>query len=244
MRRDVVWGFLVAFAGGLVVACGSGDPDAAGCATQAVNGGEVTTCEMPQFGGGAPAAWDCAPAKDPGVASLQIRSGGARPCPAGTEYVPGSLEITDPKAPEGSVPPGATGPAGSSPIGTGGSSATVDGPSPVGSESASDAPSGSESPSGGSDAPTGSDAPSTSSSSGGAPASCDAGYHCTTRGRSTTCVCARCDEGFLPVKNTCRPKGNNGVGNGEDPQPPGDPPINDGAGTGPGNPGNKGGAKK
>jgi hypothetical protein len=32
-------------------------------------------------------------------------------------------------------------------------------------------------------------------------------------------------------------KGNNGVGNGEDPQPPGDPKINDGPGTGPGNPG-------
>lgn len=36
--------------------------------------------------------------------------------------------------------------------------------------------------------------------------------------------------------------GNNGVGNGIDPQPPGNPPINDGPGTGPGNPGNKGGA--
>lgn len=35
--------------------------------------------------------------------------------------------------------------------------------------------------------------------------------------------------------------GNNGVGNGLDPQPPGDPPINDGPGTGPGNPGNQGG---
>jgi hypothetical protein len=35
-------------------------------------------------------------------------------------------------------------------------------------------------------------------------------------------------------------KGNNGVGNGEDPQPPGNPPINDGPGTGPGNPGNRG----
>jgi hypothetical protein len=31
-------------------------------------------------------------------------------------------------------------------------------------------------------------------------------------------------------------KGNNGVGNGIDPQPPGNPPINDGAGTSPGNP--------
>jgi len=34
-------------------------------------------------------------------------------------------------------------------------------------------------------------------------------------------------------------KGNNGVGNGIDPQPPGNPPINDGPGTGPGNPGNR-----
>lgn len=32
-------------------------------------------------------------------------------------------------------------------------------------------------------------------------------------------------------------KGNNGVGNGEDPQPPGNPPVNDGPGSGPGNPG-------
>ena len=35
------------------------------------------------------------------------------------------------------------------------------------------------------------------------------------------------------------PQGNNGVGNGVDPQPPGNPPVNDGPGTGPGNPGNK-----
>ena len=35
-------------------------------------------------------------------------------------------------------------------------------------------------------------------------------------------------------------KGNNGVGNGIDPQPPGNPPVNDGPGTGPGNPGNRG----
>jgi len=35
-------------------------------------------------------------------------------------------------------------------------------------------------------------------------------------------------------------KGNNGVGNGVDPQPPGNPPVNDGPGTGPGNPGNRG----
>jgi len=33
--------------------------------------------------------------------------------------------------------------------------------------------------------------------------------------------------------------GNNGVGNGLEPQPPGEPPINDGPGTGPGNPGQR-----
>ncbi len=38
-----------------------------------------------------------------------------------------------------------------------------------------------------------------------------------------------------------KPKGNNGVGNGIDPPPPGNPPINDGPGTGPGRPGNRGG---
>ena len=35
--------------------------------------------------------------------------------------------------------------------------------------------------------------------------------------------------------------GNNGVGNGYDHQPPGNPPINDGFGSSPGNPGNQGG---
>ena len=34
-------------------------------------------------------------------------------------------------------------------------------------------------------------------------------------------------------------RGNNGVGNGVDPQPPGNPPVNDGPGTGPGAPGNR-----
>jgi len=37
------------------------------------------------------------------------------------------------------------------------------------------------------------------------------------------------------------PKGNNGVGNGIDPPPPGNPTVNDGDGTEPGNPGNQGG---
>lgn len=39
-------------------------------------------------------------------------------------------------------------------------------------------------------------------------------------------------------QGSVRRLGNNGVGNGLDPQPPGNPPINDGVGTSPGNPGN------
>jgi hypothetical protein len=39
--------------------------------------------------------------------------------------------------------------------------------------------------------------------------------------------------------NSERRFGNNGVGNGEDPQPPGNPKMNDGPGTKPGKPGNR-----
>ena len=46
------------------------------------------------------------------------------------------------------------------------------------------------------------------------------------------------------VVSPTSPHGNNGVGNGVDPQPPGNPPINDGPGTGPGNPGNQGGPNR
>ena len=51
-------------------------------------------------------------------------------------------------------------------------------------------------------------------------------------------VVVKADQSVSPTK------GNNGVGNGLDPQPPGNPPVNDGLGTSPGNPGNKGGATK
>jgi len=46
-----------------------------------------------------------------------------------------------------------------------------------------------------------------------------------------------------PGKGNEGDEGNNGVGNGVDGQPPGDPPVNDGPGTEPGNPGNKKGKK-
>lgn len=42
-------------------------------------------------------------------------------------------------------------------------------------------------------------------------------------------------------KERASPRGNNGVGNGVDGPPPGNPKENDGPGTRPGNPGNKGG---
>ena len=42
---------------------------------------------------------------------------------------------------------------------------------------------------------------------------------------------------FASYGSTDRANGNNGVGNGIDPQPPGNPPINDGPGTSPGSPG-------
>jgi hypothetical protein len=47
-----------------------------------------------------------------------------------------------------------------------------------------------------------------------------------------------------PPRGKGKRKGNNGVGNGIDAQPPGNPPVNDGKGTSPGKPGNRGGAKK
>jgi len=61
----------------------------------------------------------------------------------------------------------------------------------------------------------------------------------------TMCIPPSAVAGHLAAGDSCGPcaddpgKGNNGVGNGVDPQPPGNPPVNDGPGTGPGNPGNR-----
>jgi hypothetical protein len=43
----------------------------------------------------------------------------------------------------------------------------------------------------------------------------------------------------ITASGAARVHGDNGVGNGYDAQPPGNPPVNDGWGTGPGNPGNR-----
>ena len=59
----------------------------------------------------------------------------------------------------------------------------------------------------------------------------------------TLCVTPTAVASHLAHGDTCGPcqtvpgKGNNGIGNGIDPQPPGNPPVNDGGGTSPGNPG-------
>jgi hypothetical protein len=59
--------------------------------------------------------------------------------------------------------------------------------------------------------------------------------HCDTAGYNFDEVAGRSNPGGGQVK------GNNGVGNGLDPQPPGDPPVNDGTGASPGSPGNRAG---
>ena len=45
--------------------------------------------------------------------------------------------------------------------------------------------------------------------------------------------------GSVLTEERDKEKGNNGLGNGIDPQPPGNPKVNDGLGASPGNPGNK-----
>ena len=45
--------------------------------------------------------------------------------------------------------------------------------------------------------------------------------------------------GSVLTEEKDKEKGNNGLGNGIDPQPPGNPKVNDGPGASPGNPGNK-----
>lgn len=66
-------------------------------------------------------------------------------------------------------------------------------------------------------------------------------YQSTCRIEICVIPCEKECDGHTPPP-TIQLKGNNGVGNGLDPQPPGNPPINDGPGTSPGNPGNQGGA--
>lgn len=49
----------------------------------------------------------------------------------------------------------------------------------------------------------------------------------------------KAESAFASYGSGASVKGNNGVGNGWDPQPPGNPPVNDGPGTAPGNPGRR-----
>ena len=58
-------------------------------------------------------------------------------------------------------------------------------------------------------------------------------------GRECHCDCHH-QGGSTETGKHDKRKGNNGVGNGQDPQPPGKPPVNDGPGTRPGHPGRRG----
>ena len=60
----------------------------------------------------------------------------------------------------------------------------------------------------------------------------------------TPAVALLLSQSIIPAHAKQHYKGNNGPGNGVDPQPPGNPPVNDGPGTGPGNPGNRGNQAK
>jgi hypothetical protein len=221
MRSSILVMLVAAgLAGSSAIACG-GDNPSFSCGEQAISNGSTVECSGHFGTSTATATYSC----EPIASTLTVRSlgpqspGGLQPidaCPPGT--TPQSQDVQP--SPDGSPSSGGT--SGSS----GGSSSGAPTGSP--SDTSGDTPSGGET--------TTTTPPSTDTS--GAPA-CSDGYRCTTRGKSTHCVCTKCDVGYIPAHGSCVPKGNNGVGNGLDPQPPGNPPINDGPGTSPGNPGAK-----
>lgn len=250
MRRSLSVVFVaVGVAGWLGVACGSEAKQGAGfkCGDVAIAHGQTTQCDSSgQFDEGS--AYRCGPLDNSSPKALHIQAGtttlgNGGLCPTGTGLVPDFLGSSG-------VASGASSSGGSS---SGGSSSGGSSSGDVGSSSGGSSSGGSSSGGLSSDNGTSSSGGSSSgnvgSSSGGSGSegegepSCESGYKCTPRGNSTRCVCTTCDEGYETVKGACVRKGNNGVGNGYDPQPPGNPPINDGPGTSPGDPGNKGGAK-
>jgi hypothetical protein len=164
-----------------------------------------------------------------------------------------------PACPPGTVPnyPGADASSGSTSSGGASSGGASSGGASSGAESSSGASSGAESSSGaassgangstsGGGGSTTSSTSSTSSSSGGGGTipPCEEGYRCKAHASKAQCECTKCDQGYHAEQGVCVPKGNNGVGNGVDPQPPGNPPINDGPDASPGNPDNGGGADR
>ncbi len=232
--RGSFWMLLAAVgvAGPLAVACGSaagGSTNA--CSEAAIAHGTSVKCETAGgFGDGAP-PYVCGPTGDTTPKSFGVMDqiNPSTLCPIGTTLTPSNGSAL-----------GSSG--GSSTSSSGGSSSgdvSNTSSSSSGGSSSGDVSNTSSCSSGGSSGST-----SSSSSGGDDTNTCDTGYLCTPHGNGATCVCTKCDDGYVAHKGVCVQKGNNGVGNGVDPPPPGNPPVNDGPGTSPGNPGNKGGAKK
>ncbi len=242
MRRSLSVLFVaVGVAGWLGVACGSEGTSGGGfkCNGVAIAHGQTTQCDSSgQFDQASTYRCGLLGNSSPKTLHSQagttvVGKGGL--CPIGTVLLPDDLGSSGDDL-------GASSSGGSS---SGGSSSGGSSSGDVGSSSGGSSSGGSSSGGLSGDNGTSSSGGSSSggpSSEGEAEPSCESGYTCIPRGNSTRCVCTTCDEGYEAVKGACVPKGNNGVGNGDDPQPPGDPPINDGPGTSPGDPGNEGGA--
>jgi hypothetical protein len=249
----------VSIAGWLGVACGSeSKADGFKCSQTAIKNGQTVNCESGQFPSGTP-AYTCEPASTVSTKTLFPRTAGdgvnATGCPIGTLRVPerdplssGGPGIGDLGTGSSSSSSSGSSSGGSSSGDQGGSTSSSSGGSTTGGSSSGDQGGSTSSSSGGTTtggSSSGDHGESSSSSSGGPSdggGSCEDGYRCTARNGSTHCVCTKCDQGYRAVNGECVPKGNNGVGNGVDPQPPGNPPVNDGPDASPGNPGNKGGS--
>jgi hypothetical protein len=212
------------------LACGSDAEGGFECSQKSIENGSTTVCG--RFGTTTETSYTCAP---PGTLTIRTFT----PDSSGLDCPHGTVPITpDPdlggSAPEGSDSPGTPGGPSSGPKGD-------DAPGKNGSPGGPPASGPSGGPSGG---PTGS--PPKSDDHGGSTPPPPGSYSCSGDGTTTTCVQTSCDAGFELKNGTCvptKPKGNNGVGNGVDPQPPGNPPVNDGPGTSPGHPGNRHHAK-
>lgn len=255
--------FAVGVCGLLAFGCGSEDTSFK-CSDGAVPNGTATQCDAVGQFAGAP-SYSCAPS-DLGVRILPGTESIDTPCPPGT--VPSlepdgarvgseSDEISNDAGPRTDAGPTSDGgPVGSNSGSNDSDAGTSSDPGPSGDPG----PTGDPGPSGDPTPPSNDDAgttteepgtngdagtttdppPSTTPPSDPPPPPPTPTYTCTSNGSSAHCVCTKCDAGYHLVHGACVPKGNNGVGNGLDPQPPGNPPVNDGPGTSPGNPGNKG----
>lgn len=230
------------------IGCGSEDGSAAGgfeCSDANIAHGQATSCQAwGQFGPSTPTSYTCAKPSALAIRTLAFspRDAAALRCPPGTLPIPkwsggtgshgGAADDAGASGPndDGTTDAGVTI---ETPDTDGGGAATDGGPSDSGTEPSSPDASISDEDAGVSEVSDG-------GTSSEVPEGCERGYECTVDDSSiVTCVCGHCEQGYHLDGGQCVPKGNNGVGNGVDPAPPGNPKENDGADASPGNPGNK-----